>query len=58
MLFSYCTSQFTRVNPLLGSLGAVTLFLLWSYLTVLTVLLGAQVNAEIEHQADWKYDTG
>ena len=52
VLFSYCTSQFTRVNPLLGSLGAVTLFFLWSYLTVLTVLLGAQVNAEIERQAD------
>jgi len=29
----------------------VTLFFSWSYLTVLTVLLGAQVNAEIERQA-------
>jgi len=51
LLFSYYTSQFGRLNPLLGSLGAVTLFFLWSYLTVLTVLLGAQVNAEMERQA-------
>lgn len=45
-------SQFTRLNPLLGSLGAFTIFFLWSYLTVLAVLLGAQVNTEIEHQAE------
>lgn len=52
LLFSYYTSQFTRLNPLLGSLGAFTLFFLWSYLTVLTVLLGARVNAEMERQAE------
>jgi membrane protein len=51
LLFSYYASQVGRFNPLLGSLGAVTLFFLWSYLTVLTVLLGAQVNAEMERQA-------
>jgi len=48
LLFSYYTSYFGRLNPLLGSLGAVTLFFLWSYLTALTILLGAQVNAEME----------
>jgi membrane protein len=51
VLFSYYASQFNHLNPLLGSLGAVTLFFLWSYLTVLIVLLGAQVNAEMERQA-------
>jgi membrane protein len=51
LFFAWYTSQFNHFNPLLGSLGAVTLFLLWAYLTVLTVLLGAQVNAEIERQA-------
>jgi membrane protein len=51
LAFAYYTSQFNHYNPLIGSLGAVTLFLSWSYMTVLTVLLGAQVNAEIEHQA-------
>jgi membrane protein len=51
LLFSYYMSQLGDLNPLLGTLGAVTLFFLWSYLTVLTVLLGAQVNAEMERQA-------
>lgn len=51
------TSQFSRLNPLLGSLGAVTLFFLWSYLMVLTVLLGAQLNAEMERKA-WNDATG
>ena len=50
LLFSYYASQFNHLNPLLGSLGAFTLFFLWSYLTVLTVLLGAQMNAEMERQ--------
>jgi membrane protein len=52
LLFSYYTAHYTRLNPLLGSLGAVTLFFLWAYLTVLTVLLGAQMNAEMERQAE------
>jgi membrane protein len=52
LLFSYYTSQFTHLNPLLGSLGAFTLFFLWSYLTVLVVLLGARVNAEMEREAE------
>ena len=42
LLFSYYTAHFAQVNPLLGSLGAVTLLFLWSYLTVLAVLLGAR----------------
>jgi membrane protein len=51
LLFSYYASHFSRFNPLLGSLGAVTIFFLWAYLTVVTVLLGAQMNAEMERQA-------
>jgi membrane protein len=51
LLFLYYTVEFTHVNPLLGSLGAFTLFFLWAYLTILAVLLGAQVNAEMEHEA-------
>ena len=48
---SYYAAQYTRLNPLLGSLGAVVIFLFWSYLNVLTVLLGAQINAEVEREA-------
>jgi membrane protein len=52
-LLSYYTAHFTHLNPLLGSLGSVMMFLFWCYLTVLTVLLGAQINAELErHTAE------
>ncbi|HTI48410.1 MAG TPA: YihY/virulence factor BrkB family protein, partial [Casimicrobiaceae bacterium] len=49
--FSYYAAQYGRLNPLLGSLGAIAIFMLWSYVGVLTVLAGAQLNAEIERQA-------
>jgi membrane protein len=49
-LLSYYTSHFAHFNPLLGSLGAVTIFLLWSHLNVLAILFGAQVNAELERK--------
>jgi membrane protein len=52
LLFSYYFSHFAGFNPLIGSLGAVVIFFFWSYVTVLTVLLGAQVNAEIERETE------
>ena len=51
-LFSYYASRYMRANLLLGSLGAATIFMLWSYLTVLTLLFGAQINVEMEREAD------
>lgn len=34
-----------------GSIGGVILLMLWLYLTALAILLGAEVNSEIEHAA-------
>ncbi len=34
-----------------GSIGGVILLLLWLYLTGIVLLLGAELNAEIEHAA-------
>lgn len=34
-----------------GSIGGVILLMLWLYLTAVAILLGAEVNAEIEHAA-------
>jgi len=50
-LLSFYAAHFTHLNPLLGSLGSVMIFLFWCYLTVLTVLFGAQINAELERHA-------
>ena len=47
-LLAFYAAHYTRLNPILGTLGSVVLFLFWCYLTVLTVLFGAQINAELE----------
>src|SRR6185503_16012993 len=33
-----------------GSLGAVVILLLWLYLTALAVVIGAEINCEVERQ--------
>ena len=42
---------FNTYSTTYGSLGAVIILLLWFYVTGLTFLIGAEVNAEIEHAA-------
>lgn len=48
-VFAYVAGHIVDANPLLGSLASVVAFLFWIYLTVLVVLLGAHINAELEH---------
>lgn len=50
ILFSIYTSNFGKYNETYGSLGADIVLMLWLYLTALVVLLGAELNAEMEHQ--------
>lgn len=50
ILFSVYTANFGHYNETYGSLGAVVLLLLWLFLTALFVVLGAELNAEMEHQ--------
>jgi membrane protein len=44
-------TQFANYNATYGSIGGVILLMLWLYLTGLALLLGAEINAEIEHAA-------
>ncbi|CAN5753817.1 YihY/virulence factor BrkB family protein [soil metagenome] len=41
-----------------GSVGGVVVMMLWLYLTVLSILLGAEINAEMEHQTALDTTTG
>ena len=50
-LFSYYAANFGTFDQTYGSLGAVIGFMLWIWLSVIVVLLGGKLNAEIEHQA-------
>jgi membrane protein len=50
ILFSLYVAHFGSYNKTYGSLGAIVGFMTWVWLSVLVVLLGAQLNAEMEHQ--------
>jgi membrane protein len=56
--FSIYTANFAKYNKTYGSLGAVVVLMLWLYLTSLAVILGAEVNSELERQTFKDSTTG
>jgi membrane protein len=48
--FSWYLSRFADYNATYGSLGAVIGLMMWLWISVSVVLLGAELNSEIEHQ--------
>ena len=48
--FSLYVRNFGSYNETYGSLGAVIVLLLWFWLSAFIVLMGAELNSEIEHQ--------
>ena len=48
--FGLYVADFGNYNATYGSLGAVIVFLTWLYLTAYVLLLGAEINAELERQ--------
>ncbi|WP_026935128.1 YihY/virulence factor BrkB family protein [Christiangramia echinicola] len=55
MLFSWYVSNFGSYDDLYGSFAAVAILMLWLFLTAFIVLMGAEINSEMEHQT--RYDT-
>ncbi len=56
--FGWYAASFGNYNATYGSLGAVVVLLLWLYLSAYVLLLGAELNAEIEHQTARDTTTG
>ena len=53
--FSIYVANFANYDKTYGPLGAVIGFMMWSWLSTVVILFGAELNAEIEHQT--AYDT-
>ena len=56
--FSFYLQNFADYNATYGSLGAVMGLMLWTWISVIILIVGAQLNAEIEHQTAVDTTTG
>ena len=56
--FSWYVNNFTHFGVTYGSLGAMIGFMLWVWFSMRVILLGAELNAEIEHQTACDTTTG
>lgn len=50
LLFSWYVQNFGSYDDMYGSFAAVIILLMWLFLTSFMVLLGAEINSEMEHQ--------
>jgi membrane protein len=49
-LFSWYIAHFGAYNATYGSLGAAVGMMMWMWISAIVILLGGELNAEIEHQ--------
>lgn len=52
LLFSWYAANLGNFNGTYGSLGAAIGFMLWMWLSSIVLLIGAELNAELEHQTE------
>ena len=50
LLFSLYVNKFGSFDETYGTFAAVIILMLWFYLTAFIILLGAEINSEMEHQ--------
>ncbi len=58
LAFSWYVSNIANYTATYGSLGAVVGLMMWLWVSALVVLLGAELNSEIEHQTAQDTTTG
>ncbi len=56
--FRVYLAHFNSYNATYGTLGGIMIMLLWLYLTGIMILVGAEMNAEIEHASPYGKDPG
>jgi membrane protein len=58
LAFRLYISHFTDYNAAYGTIGGVIVLMLWFYVSGIALLIGAEVNAEIEHASPYGKDKG
>jgi len=58
ILFSWYAGNFGRFNATYGSLGAIIGFMMWLWISSVVILVGGELDAEIEHQTAKDSTTG
>lgn len=56
--FSWYLQNIADYNATYGSLGAVVGFMMWTWISVIVLVMGAELNSEIEHQTRIDSTTG
>jgi membrane protein len=56
--FKFYISNFANYNETYGAIGGVMVLLLWFYVSGIALLVGAELNAEIEHASPYGKDAG
>src|SRR5690606_16812407 len=49
-LFSWYVSSFGSYNETYGSVAAIAVLMMWLWLSAFVMLIGGEINAEMEHQ--------
>jgi membrane protein len=52
VIFSFYVANFNSYNKTYGSLGAVVGFMTWIWISAMVVMMGAELNAELEQQTN------
>ena len=50
IIFSWYLANFANYNATYGSLGAVIGFMMWTWVSMIILVMGAEFDAEVEHQ--------
>jgi membrane protein len=58
LAFKYYVANFGNYNETYGTIGGVMVLLLWFYVSGIALLVGAELNAEIEHASPYGKDPG
>jgi membrane protein len=56
--FRFYVTNFASYNATYGAIGGVIVLMLWFYVSSLAILVGAELNAEIEHASPYGKDPG